>query len=198
MMFRKCLLMLGLSALLAAGWSGTAAAAARLDADTMAAALQTADPSEKAYVSFVVTLVNQGRLPRNLVDAVFQWARRKPVRHKKFQYFKRALIIEAAKIRIPLPESAPDSTRTVNGFVLFRILGIDIFPANVTVTIRGTGRVTTTDASGQFTFPTVPFGRFILDARGIVALLPRKGSTMVTFPSLVEARKSGFVEIRVR
>ena len=71
-----------------------------LDADAMRAALRTAAPEEDGFVDDVVGLVEAGRLPRGLVEGTFQWARRKS-RHR-FQYFRAALIVRAARIGIRL------------------------------------------------------------------------------------------------
>jgi hypothetical protein len=72
----------------------------RLDAATIKAGLHTAAPEENGFVDYVVLLVEEGRLPARLVLSTFQWARKKP-RHR-FQYFRRALIIRAARIGIRL------------------------------------------------------------------------------------------------
>ncbi len=71
-----------------------------LDADVIKAALRTAQPEEDGFVARVVKLANDGKLPADMVERTFAWARNKP-KHK-FQYFKRALIIQAADIGISL------------------------------------------------------------------------------------------------
>ena len=197
-MFRQILIPAVLLAVLAAGGTSPAAAQA-LDADTIAAALNTAHPEEAAYVRFVVTLVDQGRLSRKLVESSFLWARRKASRHKKFQYFKHAVIAQAAQFGITLPQETPDLTPTIHGQVVLRVLLLDLPAANITVTIRGTGRETVTDANGQFTFENVPLGTYTLDATGFALLLPRRGSTQVTLPNFIPpSTDSAFVEIRLR
>jgi hypothetical protein len=80
--------------------STTPGATPRLDAATIKAALRTAQPEEDGFVDRVVALVNQRKLPYKLVYSTFLWARAKP-RHK-FQYFKRALILRAARIGVRL------------------------------------------------------------------------------------------------
>jgi len=86
---------------LSAVWSAwPGAAQARLDAETMRSALRTATPEENGFIDYVLALVDEGRLPRWLVESTFQWARKKP-RHR-FQYFKRGLIVRAAQIGIDL------------------------------------------------------------------------------------------------
>lgn len=80
--------------------AGTSRAAAQLDAQTMRSALRTATPEEEGFIDYVLTLVDQGRLPRPLVESTFQWARKKP-RHR-FQYFRYGLILRAAQKGIAL------------------------------------------------------------------------------------------------
>jgi hypothetical protein len=64
-----------------------------LDADAMKAALHTAAPEEDGFIDSVLVLVNKGRLPVDLVESTFLWAKKKP--QNKFQYFKRGLIWRA-------------------------------------------------------------------------------------------------------
>lgn len=77
-----------------------AAAATVLDAEKMKAALVTAKPEENGFVDRIVEMTKQGQLPLSLVESTFQWARKKP--QHRFQFFKRALIVRAAKIGISL------------------------------------------------------------------------------------------------
>ena len=76
------------------------ASASTLDAKMMKVALQTATPEEDGFIEYVLDRVDQGRLPLDLVESTFLWAKKKP-RHK-FQYFKRGLILRAAKRGISL------------------------------------------------------------------------------------------------
>jgi len=89
-----------LLAVLAVLWAHQAEAASRLDAETIKAALRTATAEENEFIDYVVELVDDGTLPRDLVEGTFQWARKKS-RHK-FQYFKHGLINRAAEIGIKL------------------------------------------------------------------------------------------------
>jgi hypothetical protein len=73
----------------------------RLSADIIKAALRTAKPEEDGFVEHVVHLADTGVLPKSMLHGTFQWARRKPVRHR-FQYFKRGLTIRAAKAGISI------------------------------------------------------------------------------------------------
>jgi tRNA(Ile)-lysidine synthase TilS/MesJ len=88
-------------AAIAWAWAEQAQAAVRLDAAQIKAGLRTAAPEEEGFVERVVTMANEGKLPLSLVDSTFQWARKKP--EHKFQYFKRGLIVRAAKIGIAIP-----------------------------------------------------------------------------------------------
>ena len=58
-------------------------------------------PADFAFISKVVTLVEQDKLPINVVKAVFQWARKKGAANNyPFPYFQRALKIRAKKLGI--------------------------------------------------------------------------------------------------
>ena len=58
-------------------------------------------PADFAFISKVVTLVEQDKLPLDMVKAVFQWARKKGVKNNyPFPYFQRALKIRAKKLGI--------------------------------------------------------------------------------------------------
>ncbi len=71
-----------------------------LDAGAIKAALRTTAIEEGDFVERVVAKANAGKLPVELVESTFQWARKKP-RHR-FQYFKRALTQRAAALGITL------------------------------------------------------------------------------------------------
>jgi hypothetical protein len=76
------------------------ASESRLDPELIKAALGTATPEDNGFIERVVTMVEQGRLPRSLVESTFLWARQKP--DHRFQYFKRALTLRAARQGIRL------------------------------------------------------------------------------------------------
>jgi hypothetical protein len=77
------------------------AGSTRLDAATMKAALRTDTIEEGGFIDYVLDKVKKGTLPADLVDSTFQWARKKPYKHR-FQYFKQALIVRAAAIGITI------------------------------------------------------------------------------------------------
>ncbi len=81
--------------------ASTQAGSTRLDADTMKAALRTNTTEEGGFIDNLIIRVNKGTLPADLVDSTFQWARKKPYKHR-FQYFKQALIVRAAAIGITI------------------------------------------------------------------------------------------------
>ena len=166
-----------------------------LDADTIRAGLRTADPNEVAYVRYIVTLVEQGRLPRAMVEATFQWARRSAPYPKKFQYFKHGLITQARTIGVDLPTGLVDLTPTIRGQVVVRVFGVEVAVPGARVTIRELDRQATTDDEGLFVFRDVPFGRFTLRARGVAALLPRRETVRVTLPTTGANDGSAFVRI---
>jgi hypothetical protein len=77
-----------------------AAQASPLDANTMKAALRTATPEEDGFIDRVLAKVDKKKLPLDLVESTFLWARKKP--RNKFQYFKRGLIVRAEQQGISL------------------------------------------------------------------------------------------------
>jgi len=166
-----------------------------LDADTIQAGLRTADPNEVAYIRYIVTLVEQGRLPRTLVESTFQWARRSTPYPKKFQYFKHGLITRARTIGVELPTGGVDLTPTIRGQVVVRVFSVEVPVPGARVTIQELDRKTTTDDDGLFVFRDVPFGRFTLKARGVAALLPRRETVRVTLPTTGANDGSAFVRI---
>jgi hypothetical protein len=102
-MNRTCLslaLMAALMCALLAAVGSRTAEASSLDADTMKVALRTATPEEDGFIEHVLELVDRGKLPLDLVESTFLWAKKKP-RHK-FQYFKRGVILRAQQQGIPI------------------------------------------------------------------------------------------------
>mgnify|MGYP001201345304 FL=1 len=65
-----------------------------LNPEVLKASLHTASPEEEGFIAYVVELVKAGRLPPELLQSAYLWAKRKP--KYKFQYFKRAIIQLAA------------------------------------------------------------------------------------------------------
>ncbi|MGQ9503424.1 MAG: hypothetical protein ACUVQG_01430 [Thermogutta sp.] len=68
----------------------SAQAAEWLNAELLKAALHTATPEEEGFVEYVVELVQQGKLPAQILQSAYLWAQKRP--KYKFQYFKRAVI----------------------------------------------------------------------------------------------------------
>ncbi|NQU21079.1 MAG: carboxypeptidase regulatory-like domain-containing protein [Candidatus Nealsonbacteria bacterium] len=196
-MLRKFVLAAALLSVLAAAGPARSEAGARLDPGAMAAALDTAHPDEVAYITYTVALVDLHVLSGDLVDSSFQWARRKPARHNKFQYFKHAVINLASRAGVTMPQGTPDLTPTVQGRVVVRVVLIDVPVAGAVVRIQGTSLETTTNAKGQFAFENVPYGIHTVNASAVV-ILPKTGSTVVTLPNPTPpAVDPGFVTIRV-
>lgn len=73
----------------------TVQAAEWLNAELLKAALHTATPEEEGFVEYVVRLVQQGKLPAQILQSAYLWAQKRP--KYKFQYFKRAVIYLAAQ-----------------------------------------------------------------------------------------------------
>lgn len=71
--------------------------------DQLENGLKARRPQELAFISKVVTLVEQDKLPMPLVKAVFQWARERGAKtNYPFPYFERAIKIRAKKLGIIL------------------------------------------------------------------------------------------------
>ncbi len=84
-----------LLATIVAGPKHAQAATRKLDADTLKVALRVGRPQDKKFIDRVVAMMKAGDLPRSIVQKSFLWARKK--RKHKFEYFKRAVIVLAAK-----------------------------------------------------------------------------------------------------
>ncbi len=67
---------------------------------TLGEVLRARRPEEFAFIDKVGDLVEDGTLPRSLVESTFLWARKKP-RHP-FQYFEQGLRVRAKKIGVDL------------------------------------------------------------------------------------------------
>jgi hypothetical protein len=156
--------------------------------------LRTRSPDEEAYLTYIATLVAQGRLPRDLTLSTFQWARKKPY-PKKVEYFKQAIIQRAAEQGIRLPQGTPDLTGTIQGRVVLNILVTKVPVAGVTVQLVGTKRTATTDTHGQFRFTDVPFGSYRLEATGVVSFITRSGRATAILPSPPPSTEPVTVEI---
>jgi hypothetical protein len=205
-MLHRFVVITALVAVLVVGWTETAEAQRRLDAGTIRAGLRTADLDQETYIAYVVALRDHGQLPDEMLESTFHWTRRK--RNYRgglaFEYFKHALIVQAAKIGITLPAGTPALRPTINGRVVLRVLLVDIPCPNCTVTLQETNtvgaiqRTAVTDEDGRFTFADVPYGRYTLSAEGTVLFLHRTGSASVTLPTPPPSSDSVFVEIRVK
>jgi len=76
--------------------------------DQLRTGLKAFTPADFAFIDLVVLRVNQGILPRKLVDGTFLWARRRvqsthpQYRQRPIVYFQPALVIRARKLGISL------------------------------------------------------------------------------------------------
>ena len=70
---------------------------------TLESVLLARRPEEFAFIEQVVALVDDGTLPRSLVDSTLQWTRKKKPR-RPLQYFHAALRVRAKAIDVDLPE----------------------------------------------------------------------------------------------
>lgn len=78
------------------GWQGLFADSTASLAIQLKAGLKVRKPSEQAFITQVVALVDKKVLPLPMVLSVFQYARKKEQRYPFF-YFQKALKIRAAK-----------------------------------------------------------------------------------------------------
>jgi hypothetical protein len=185
-----------LLAVLAFGWL-PAVEADPLDADTLRAALRTADQDEVAYLTYVATMIEQGWVPNDLAQSTLLWARRKET-PKRFQYFKYAMISRAAAIGITLPLDTPSLTSTIRGRVFFHLLVKDIPAPNVTIRLEGTKYETASTAKGEFVFRDVPYGTYTIRAIGGVTTLSRTATAKIMLPSAPPSFDPVFVSLRLK
>lgn len=188
------LLLCVFSAIWPAGLGWTEESRSPLDADTLINVLRTRDADEESYCLYVSALVEQGQLPVGIAMGAMQWARQKP-EGKRVQYFKHALIRLAADQGITMPEGTPERTGTIRGRCVVRVLGIDIPVVGGTVRLGDTKVTATTDSKGRFEFTKVPFGRYRLQAEGVVSLITRRGSAEATCPSPPPSTQPTYVGI---
>ena len=105
-MLRKTFSFLVVSLIVTVACSRLAQATPVFDAEQIKAVLHTATVEEGGFVTWVVGLVNQGKLPADLFESTLLWAKKKPA-HLRFQYFKRGLTQRAAAIGIDLTNQPP-------------------------------------------------------------------------------------------
>jgi hypothetical protein len=68
--------------------------------DTLEKGLKARLPSEFAFIRTVIEKVDDGTLPRSVVESTFLWARRKP--QHPFEYFQQGLKVRAEKLGVTL------------------------------------------------------------------------------------------------
>lgn len=165
------------------GWGSLAQAdQARLDPEALKAALRTTAIEENDYIRFLVVLVDQGRLPRVVVDTAFRWARQKS--YRQYQFFKRAVINHAERLGIALPSDTPPARADIRGRVVQRVLLTDVPVPFIEVRIAGTSLKTHTNLAGEFTLANQPWGSYLLEAHGGPAQLFRTVTATVNLPYL--------------
>jgi len=162
--------------------AGATHAEETLDPKTLKAALKTTVIEDDNYILFLVTLVDQGRLPRVAFHTSFRWARQKA--YRQFQFFKRAVIASADRMGVTLPDQTPPLREEIQGKVVQHILLVDVPVPYADVQIVGTNYKTKTDLHGQFSFANVPWGVYTVEADGSVLQLLRKVSAHVKLPYL--------------
>jgi hypothetical protein len=154
-----------------------------LTADVLRAGLRTADPASEAYITYIATLLQQNRLPQDLVSGVFRWTQRKPA-SARAEYFKQGLIVKAREIGITLPTGTPSLTGTIRGRILVAGVLFNTPASFTTVTIDGSRRRTTTDINGNFAFEDLPLGTYTLRAEGTAAgLITVRAAETAMLPS---------------
>ena len=76
--------------------------------DQLTAGLKATTKGDKAFIAQVVNLVEEGKLPRKLVDGTFLWARERAARKSRSRelrpmvYFRPALVLRAKRIGVKL------------------------------------------------------------------------------------------------
>lgn len=163
-------------------WISSAHAQERLDPEAIKAALRTTAIEEDNYISFLVTLVDQSRLPRVIFDTSFRWVQRKG--YLRFQFFKRAVIAQADRAGIVLPDETPPLRQSIQGKVVQRLLLVDVPVPFIDVQLVGTNRKTKTDLRGQFSFSDLPWDVYTVEADGSAVQLFRKVTAQVKLPYL--------------
>jgi hypothetical protein len=98
--------------LLAAGLAAPIVISSRVDSaasevadlkDQLKNGLLARRPEDRAFLDRVVQMVEEDRLPIDLVKGTFHWARRKkPYPYNAFPYFERALRTRAAELGIKI------------------------------------------------------------------------------------------------
>ncbi|HKD36729.1 MAG TPA: hypothetical protein VKB78_08005 [Pirellulales bacterium] len=68
--------------------------------DTLEKGLKARLPSEFAFIDEVISKVDDGTLPRSMVESTFLWARRRQIH--AFEYFEQGLKVRAAQIGVSL------------------------------------------------------------------------------------------------
>ena len=154
----------------------------RLDPEALKAALRTTTIEENDYIPFLVTLVDQERLPRVMIDTAFRWARNKT--YRQFQFFKRAVIAEADRAGITLPTDTPPLKVNLHGRVVQRVGLVDIPLPFIGIDIEGTEIKTRTNIKGEFTLTNLSWGVYKIRAHGSAAQLFRTISARVMLPFL--------------
>lgn len=163
-------------------WTSSAHAQERLDPEAIRAALKTTAIEEDNYISFLVTLVDQSRLPRVIFDTSFRWVQRKG--YLRFQFFKRAVIAQADRAGIVLPDETPPLRQSIQGKVAQRFLLVNVPAPFIDVQLVGTNRKTKTDLHGQFTFSDLPWDVYTVEADGGAVQVFRKITGQVKLPYL--------------
>jgi hypothetical protein len=68
------------------------------------AVLKTRFPEEKDFVTQIVFMVQEEKLPKNLVDSAWLWVREKrPGTGYPFVYFERVLRLQAERLKLEVP-----------------------------------------------------------------------------------------------
>jgi hypothetical protein len=153
-----------------------------LDPEAIKASLHTTAIEENNYVSFLVTLVNQSRLPRVTFDTSLRWARNKS--YHRFQFFKRASIAQADRIGVTLPDDTPPLRESIQGKVVQRLLLVDVPLPLVEVQLVGTSHKTRTNLKGEFAFTDLDWAAYTVEADGTAVQLFKKVSASVKLPYL--------------
>jgi len=100
---KRSILTFAMLLLIAMIWSSSAKraqAAFSLKVKQIKLSFKVSDQEDAGFIARAVIAVKSGRIPRDVFDSTFRWAVKKQTR--RFQYFRRALIVRAAKLGVLL------------------------------------------------------------------------------------------------
>ena len=71
-----------------------------LDVNKIKLSMKVTDLEDQGFIARAVIAVKSGQLPRSIFESTYRWALKRQT--NRFQYFRRALILRAAKVGVSL------------------------------------------------------------------------------------------------